>query len=44
MSDSVDILNGPIDRYNGVLIDTNEAAIRNEQFREQLQSNALITA
>lgn len=41
MSEPVDILNGPVDRYNGILIDTTEADIRNEQFREQLDSNVL---
>lgn len=38
MCDPVNILDGPIDRYNGILIDTDIANIVNNSFREQLES------
>lgn len=38
MCDPVNILDGPIDRYNGILIDTEIANIVNNNFREQLES------
>lgn len=43
MSDSIEILNGPVDRYNGILIDTNETEIQHDQFRAQLTSKLEIT-
>lgn len=36
MSDQINIVDGQIDRYNGILIDTELSNISNEQFREQL--------
>lgn len=40
MCDPVNILDGPIDRYNGILIDTEIANIVNNNFREQLESSS----
>jgi len=39
MSISPDILSGPVDRYNGVLIDTNLANIASDRFKHQLEKS-----
>lgn len=42
MTDSTDILSGPVDRYNGVLIDTDLVNIANENFKQQLASKLIL--